>query len=79
MNREMMQALAADAEKLRAITGDDSHQVDFLIRCNKCDCVWIEDDLVAASDAEDGELSRPCPTCGTDHYLMDLEPKGDTP
>lgn len=79
MNREMMRALEADAEKLRALTGDDSHQVEFLIRCNKCDGVWIEDDLIATLDAEDGEPSHPCPTCGTDNFLMDLGLEGDTP
>ena len=30
MNKEMMTALEADAEKLRGLTGDESHQVDFL-------------------------------------------------
>lgn len=47
----------------------------YSIRCNQCDGIWIEGDLAATLDAEDGEPSRPCQTCGTDNFLMDLGPE----
>ncbi len=43
------------------------------VRCNKCGWTGAEYDLVRANDSEDGEItSAACPTCLTDHYLIDL-------
>ncbi len=44
------------------------------VRCNMCG--WTGDDAdlqLVAADSSDGEPSRPCPRCKTDHYLMDLD------
>ena len=43
------------------------------VRCNSCGWLGYNDDLVASIDSEDGEPSNPCPNCGTDAYLMDIE------
>ena len=36
MDREMMRALQADAEKLRHLTGED-HTPEFLVDCDACE------------------------------------------
>lgn len=39
MTRDMMLALEADAQKLRDMTGDDSHQIAFMDEpCDVCGC-----------------------------------------
>lgn len=43
-----------------------------MIYCNKCENFLTEDDLLTSVDTEDGELSKPCPLCGTDNFLMDV-------
>lgn len=64
MNREMMRALEADAEKLRAMTGDDSHQIAFLDEdCDVCGC-WP----CAHTDPDSWEFRQGIPSL-----------KGDTP
>lgn len=47
-------------------------EAQHLIRCNKCDWHGNESDLLRCDDASDGERADACPTCRTDHYLMDL-------
>lgn len=44
------------------------------VGCNKCGWTGYDADLEPVSaDSQDGEPSRPCPQCRTDHYLMDLD------
>lgn len=45
----------------------------FSVRCNNC--LWHGHDewLIVCHDAADGEISKACPNCRTDSYLMDTE------
>ena len=43
------------------------------VRCNSCGWLGYDDDLVASIDTEDGEPSHPCPNCGTDANLLDID------
>lgn len=40
------------------------------IRCNMCDWIGTEEDLIRLTDEED--TLDGCPKCKTDNYLMDL-------
>jgi NAD-dependent SIR2 family protein deacetylase len=43
---------------------------DYKIKCTNCESKLNEDDLIRGEDDE-GSFDG-CPTCETDHYLMDL-------
>ena len=43
------------------------------VRCNWCEWCGVEEDLLVCIDKEDGDTCKGCPTCHTDHYLMDME------
>lgn len=56
---------------------DDPVRVDLMdpptVRCNNCGFHGVEDDLIQVMDSVDGEITKACPKCETDSYLMDLD------
>ncbi len=67
MDKDMMRALEADAEKLRQITGDDSHQVEFLDEpdfCDRCGRPFNLPDIDGVQWSQHPRLFMFCEGCG---------------
>ncbi len=72
-DEQLQRALEADAEKLRTITGDDSHQIAFVSdpmkKCTACSgrgyfhCECWPADCICGADYE------PCEECGGDGWI----------
>ena len=74
MDREMMKALQADAEKLRDLTGED-HTPEFLADCDACGGQGYIAKTIQVYEAGCGFShfdveEKPCQACGGNGWLV---------
>lgn len=80
MDKEMMDALRADAEKLGQLTGED-HTPEFLFDCNVCGGTGYLAETVHVYEAGCGfshpdVVEKPCEACGGNGWFVG-EVEGD--
>lgn len=79
-DKEMMDALRADAEKLRHLTGED-HTPEFLADCEACEGRgYIPETIhvyeVGCGFSHPDVIEHPCQTCGGNGWLI-CDAEGD--